>query len=157
MSKPKFPAFSLSSQYLGVFLLGLVLIFSVGLWFPKGVISQEKLEFAQHSPKLEFPIVVAARFRVKPERRSLFLELAEAALEPTRREPGNISYSLYEETTVPHSFILFEEWESREDLDLHLKLPHTKRLLDRFPELVDGEANIRIYDIENVTYGLETI
>ncbi len=106
---------------------------------------------------VEVPLVLSARFKIKPEKRDEFLKLATATLEPTRKEEGNISYSFYEESTVPNSFIYFEEWRSRKDLAFHLQQPYTKNLLDKFSDLADGEGNIRVYDIKSLTYGLDNV
>lgn len=113
---------------------------------------KEKQELAR---QVDVPVVLAARFKIKPEKREMFIELATATLQPTRAEEGVISYSFYEESTVPNSFIYFEEWQSREALAKHLKTPYTQRLLDNFSDMLDGEANIRVYDIKSLTYGLE--
>jgi quinol monooxygenase YgiN len=139
-----------------------VAVFSAGCTTPvsrqetQDVSSNQIQELAQQEDQVDVPVVLAARFKIKPDKREQFLELATATLEPTRTtEEGNISYSFYEESTVPNSFIYFEEWESREALAIHLKKPYTEQLLEKFPEMLDGEANIRVYDIENVTYGLD--
>ena len=100
-------------------------------------------------------IVLAGRYKINPGKRERFLELAKAGLEPTRKEPGNISYSFYEEAGVPNSFIYFEEWQSREALVEHLKQPYITPLLKEFSDLVDGEADVRVYDIKSLSYGLE--
>jgi quinol monooxygenase YgiN len=99
-------------------------------------------------------IVLAGRYKIKPEKRELFLELARAGIEQTRQEPGNISYSFYEEDDVPNSFIYFEEWESREALAEHLQQPYITPLLTEFPNLVEGEANVRVYNVSSYTQGL---
>jgi quinol monooxygenase YgiN len=114
---------------------------------------QETPKLAQ-ATQLDVPVVLAARFKIKPGKRNLFLQLATATLEPTRAEKGAISYSFYEESSVPNSFIYFEEWKSREALAEHLKTPYTQRLLKQFPDMLDGEPNIRVYDIKSLTYGL---
>jgi len=111
-------------------------------------------QMMEETQEVSVPLVLSARFRVKPSKRELFLKLATATLEPTRKEPGNISYSFYEESSDPNSFIYFEEWKSYEALATHLALPHTQALLSRFNEIVDGEPNIRLYDIRGVTYEL---
>lgn len=111
-------------------------------------------QMMEETQMVSVPLVLSARFRIKPSKRDVFLRLATATLEPTRKEPGNISYSFYEESSDPNSFIYFEEWQSYEALATHLALPHTQALLSRFNELVDGEPNIRIYDISGVTYEL---
>lgn len=111
-------------------------------------------EMMEQTQEVSVPLVLSARFRVKPSKRELFLKLAGAALEPTRKEPGNISYSFYEESSNPNSFIYFEEWQSYEALAAHLARPYTQALLSRFNEIVEGEPNVRIYDIRGVTYEL---
>ena len=101
------------------------------------------------------PVVVATRFKIKPEKRALFLELANAALEPTLAEEGVISYAFYEDAAKPNFFIYFEEWKSRQALSAHLKQPYVTPLLEQFPEILDGQADVRVYDIENITHELE--
>jgi quinol monooxygenase YgiN len=103
---------------------------------------------------VEVPIVLAGRYKIKPEKRERFLQLANSGLEPSREESGNISYSFYEEAGTPNSFIYFEEWKSREALAEHLKQPYITPLIAEFSELVDGDANVRVYDIDRLTYGL---
>lgn len=111
----------------------------------------------QQTNTVEIPIVLAGRYKIKPEKRDRFLELANSGLEPSRAESGNISYSLYEEAGTPNSFIYFEEWKSREALVEHLKQPYVTPLIEEFSELVDGDANVLVYDIHSLTYGLPII
>ncbi|MFB2934492.1 putative quinol monooxygenase [Aerosakkonemataceae cyanobacterium BLCC-F154] len=106
--------------------------------------------------QVEVPVVLASRFKVKPEKRQTFLKLATAALEPTRAEAGVISYSFYEESNARNSFIYFEEWKSREALEQHLNAPYVTRLLENFPDIIDGEANIKVYDIKSLSHGLDS-
>lgn len=106
--------------------------------------------------QVEVPVVLASRFKVKPEKRETFLKLATAALEPTRAEAGVISYSFYEEANAKNSFIYFEEWKSRAALEQHLNAPYVTRLLENFPNLLDGEANIKVYDIKSLSHGLDS-
>lgn len=104
--------------------------------------------------KIDVPTVLAGRYKIKPEQRERFLELATAGIEPTRKEAGNISYSFYEDAAVPNSFIYFEEWRSRAALAEHLQQPYITPLLKEFSDLVDGEVDVRVYDIKDLTYGL---
>lgn len=98
------------------------------------------------------PVALSSRFVVKPEKREEFIKLATEAAEQTQKEPGNLSYSFYEEITYPNSFIFFEEWKSRASLDKHLATPYTKQILDKFGELVEGEPSIRVYYIERTEF-----
>jgi quinol monooxygenase YgiN len=102
----------------------------------------------------DVPVVLAGRYKIKPDQRERFLALAKAGLEPTRKEAGNISYNFYEDPNLPNSFIYFEEWKSREALAQHLKQPYITPLLTEFADLVDGKADVRVYDIQSLTYGL---
>ncbi len=109
---------------------------------------------AEQNLMVDVPIVLSGRYKIKPEKRERFLELAQAGVQHTREEAGNISYGFYEENGIPNSFIYFEEWKSREALEKHLKQPYITPLIEEFPELVDGEADVRVYDIKSLTYGL---
>lgn len=173
MNKPQFSTVSLHSQHAdknsgslmlryrkpAFFTFLIFIIFSTGC--AASVVSKPRQEASSKEPlslaqatQVDVPVVLAARFKIKPEKRNLFLQLAKATLEPTRSETGSISYSFYEESAVPNSFIYFEEWKSREALAEHLKTSYTQRLLKQFPNMLDGEPNIRVYDIKSLTYGL---
>lgn len=109
----------------------------------------------QNSPNTDFsglPLVLAARFRIKPEQRAEFLQLANVALKETVKETGVITYNLYEDTDTKNSFIFFEEWKSRQALDSHLQTNYTKSLLNKFPQLVDGEPSIKVYKVQGVDF-----
>lgn len=99
---------------------------------------------------ISLPLVVANRFEVKPEQREIFLELATAALVPTRAEPGCISYGFYEQPTAKNSFIYYEEWKDRTALRDHLKQPYVRPLLAKFPELLKGSLIVRVYTTKSV-------
>lgn len=109
---------------------------------------------AKQNLVVDVPIVLSGRYKIKPEKRARFLELARAGVQQSREEAGNISYGFYEENGIPNSFIYFEEWKSREALAEHLRQPYITPLIEEFTELVDGEADVRIYDIKSLTYGL---
>ncbi|MGD1807841.1 putative quinol monooxygenase [Dapis sp. BLCC M126] len=106
-------------------------------------------------PRTEFmglPVALSSRFVVKPEKREEFIKLATEATKQTRKEPGNLSYNVYEETTYPNSFIFFEEWKSRGSLDKHLATPYAQSIVDKFSELVEGEPSLRVYYIERTEF-----
>ncbi len=45
---------------------------------------------------------------------------------PTRSEPGCISYDLHQATNDKSQFMFFENWKSMEDLEKHREAPHMK-------------------------------
>ncbi|MDY7004520.1 MAG: putative quinol monooxygenase [Cyanobacteriota bacterium] len=101
-----------------------------------------------------FTLVLAGKYKIKPEKRERFLELAKPGLEETHKETGNISYTLYEEFNNSNSFLYFEEWVDREALNSHLKQPYITPLIEEIPELLAEDPDIRVYDIEKLSYGL---
>lgn len=127
------------------FLIVITVAFSITLIFGK----THSLQAQTNSPTV--PVVVASRFELKPEKREFFLDVATKAIEPSRAEPGNISYSFYEDPNVPNSFIYFEEWKSHEALKEHLQQPYTKAVVGNFSDLVQGEVDVKVYDIKALT------
>ncbi|MEB3282457.1 MAG: putative quinol monooxygenase [Lyngbya sp.] len=99
-------------------------------------------------------LVLAGRYKIKPEKRERFLELAKPGLEQSPKEPGNISYFLYEDIEDSNCFLYFEEWQDREALKEHLQQPYITPLIKEISELLAEDADVRIYDIEKLTYGL---
>lgn len=97
-------------------------------------------------------VVLAARFNIRPERRDEFIRLATEAVKRTRLEPGVVSYSFYEDPNQRNAFIFFEQWKSRKSLDVHLNADYTKRLLERFPDLVVGEPSTKVYRVRSVDF-----
>ncbi|MDO4870316.1 MAG: putative quinol monooxygenase [Bacillota bacterium] len=48
----------------------------------------------------------------------------------SRREPGNISYELYQDIDDPYTLILIEEWESEACETYHQQTSHYKKLAE---------------------------
>jgi quinol monooxygenase YgiN len=105
----------------------------------------------QQSRRTEVTLVVIAYLKVKPEHRETFLKLATSTGELTNsKEEGCISYEFYEDQNVKNLFFFFEEWASNEAFEAHLQEPHTKELVDRYPEILESPADIGIYNIKSV-------
>ncbi len=90
---------------------------------------------------------VVARIPAKLEKVDELQALLLGLIEPTREEEGCIQYDLWHNQKDPTDFTFVEQWTSAEALDAHLKTPHLERALGRFPDLLDGEADIRTYDL----------
>ncbi len=50
---------------------------------------------------------------------------------PTRAEPGNIAYDLYQSTDKENQFMRLEVWRSAQALEEHKKTPHIKASFDK--------------------------
>ena len=69
------------------------------------------------------------RMVLSPPIRDKQLSVIRLVLGPTRDEKGSLLASLYRDTEDENSLILLEEWESREDLERHIRGKNFHRLL----------------------------
>jgi quinol monooxygenase YgiN len=72
---------------------------------------------------------VIAVITAKPGSEQLVQQALTELVEPTRSEPGCLSYSLLVSAADPATFITVETWRSQADLDAHLQTPHVQQAL----------------------------
>jgi quinol monooxygenase YgiN len=96
-------------------------------------------------------IVLAAKFLGKPERRGSLISLAATVAKPSRAEAGCVSYNFYEQQPTSNEFLFFEEWTDQAALDYHFQTSHFKKFMEQFPELIQGPANIRVYEVSQAS------
>ena len=90
-------------------------------------------------------VVVFAGFKAAENRSAALKRELMSLVLPTRDEEGCISYELFQEEGEPASFMFYEVWRSREDLERHLATPNLKRLLGEVvPELCLEPPMVRI-------------
>jgi len=100
-------------------------------------------------------IAVRIVLDVLPEKQLEVMQTLFSLIKPVCKEHGCISYKVCCDIKDKNSFCLFEEWETREDLDNHIKtlrfkvMLGTKTLLRKPPE-------ISIYTV-SLTQGMEAI
>lgn len=82
------------------------------------------------------PLTSIAVLKAKPGQREALREALTALVEPTRREAGNLDYTLFELTDEPGSFYMREAFVSRSALDEHLATPYFQAFEKRFDELL---------------------
>jgi quinol monooxygenase YgiN len=94
-----------------------------------------------------FMIIVIMKMNVLPEK---CLELKQTLLalnEPTRKEKGCLSHNVFQDIENDNALSLVEVWESRADLDDHLRsdrftvLMGTRSLLSQAPEIAMSEVS----------------
>jgi quinol monooxygenase YgiN len=94
--------------------------------------------------------VIAGKFKAKAERINDILELSRSMFAPSRAEAGCITYNFYEDRGAENSFLFFEEWKSQEAIDEHFQTPHFKRFMENFPDMIEGNPEIKIYEVKDV-------
>lgn len=79
-------------------------------------------------------LVIAGTISIDPEKCEAATAAALEMMEATHREDGCISYTFSRELADPGGFRIFEEWQSQEALDAHMKTPH----MAKFQGLMGG-------------------
>ncbi|MDR5811531.1 putative quinol monooxygenase [Caballeronia sp. LZ019] len=88
-------------------------------------------------------VAVVAIFVAKPGKEEELRQLAEANVEPTRREPGALQYDLHRDIKEPRRFIFVERWASEAALEEHGKTAHIQAFRARSPKFVEhGEVHV---------------
>ncbi|MDR2006377.1 MAG: antibiotic biosynthesis monooxygenase [Acidaminococcales bacterium] len=90
-------------------------------------------------------VIVLAKIPVKPERQTEFLRHARVMIDATRREKGNVSYTLYKNTEDEREFIYVEEWADEEAFDAHLKTRHFSDFKAAEKELLAAAGSVKVY------------
>ena len=86
-------------------------------------------------------IIVRITMNVLPEKQLEVMQTLLSMIEPTGKEAGCLSYTIFCDIENKSLFSLLEEWETREDLDQHIKshrfgiLLGTKTLLCEPPKI----------------------
>jgi quinol monooxygenase YgiN len=88
--------------------------------------------------------VVAKNF-ADPKHLDEILKLSRELVDMTRREPGCISYGVYQDTKHPELLTMIEEWESREALETHMNSAHFTRIVPQLGKLMTRDADINVY------------
>lgn len=69
-------------------------------------------------------LVVSGHLKIDPENLEVAKKAMQDVMEETHKEDGNISYVFTHALDEPGHFRIFEEWESQDALDSHMKAPH---------------------------------
>jgi len=83
-------------------------------------------------------VTVLAQFVAKPGRAKDVCNALVHMVEPSRAEPGNVSYDLHRLKNNPAAFYVLANWANQAALDQHMASPHVRNLLNEqaVPDLV---------------------
>ncbi len=90
---------------------------------------------------------VIARIKAQADKVEELRSVLSSLVEPTRKEPGCLSYNLLQNNEDPTDFTLVEEWESNKALESHIASKHFKDAGAKFRGLVAAKADIRLYHL----------
>ena len=81
-------------------------------------------------------ISIIAVLKAKPGKIDALKQALQALLLPTRREPGNIEYALFQLRDTPDVFYVRESWHGQVGLDEHIALPHFQAFILQMNDLL---------------------
>lgn len=81
-------------------------------------------------------ISIIAVLKAKPGKTNALKQALKALLLPTRREPGNIEYDLFQLRDTPDVFYVRESWRGQAGLDDHIALPHFQTFILQMNDLL---------------------
>jgi len=66
-------------------------------------------------------------------------------IDPTRKEPGCISYILLNNITDKSEYTFFEEWKTEKDLETYMQSSHFQKAVNSLDGLIASEPVIKQY------------
>lgn len=100
-------------------------------------------------------IIVTLHVEVLAKIRENVLQTIRAMLEPTRVQPGCISFRSYQDIENENRLCLVEEWRLRSDLDCHIRSDDYRKLLELM-EMSEERPELLFRTISR-TEGLEVV
>jgi quinol monooxygenase YgiN len=88
-------------------------------------------------------LTLVATLTAKPQCTEELGQGLAALVAPTRQEEGSIDYHVHRDNNDPNVWLIYENWRSQADLDLHFEQPYTKAMLGRFPQLLARDMELR--------------
>lgn len=81
-------------------------------------------------------ISIIAVLKAKSGKIDALKKALQDLLLPTRREPGNIEYILFQLRDTPDVFYVRESWRGQAGLDAHIGLPHFQAFILQMNDLL---------------------
>ena len=95
-------------------------------------------------------IVVAGTLSIPPERHDDFVAAATTVSEATRLEAGCQTYEFWSDMAARGRFVVFEEWDSMELLDAHMKAPHLAVFQAQLEEIGLTDSTVQRYVVSEI-------
>jgi len=100
-------------------------------------------------------VVVRITLIALPEKQLEVMQTLLSMIEPTAKEKGCLNYTVCNSIEDPNCFSLLEEWETREDLDRHIR-SHRFEVLLGTKTLLRQPLEVRIHTVQH-SEGIEAI
>jgi quinol monooxygenase YgiN len=87
-------------------------------------------------------LTVIAKITAKKEAVEKVAKQLTNLVPPTRKEQGCVQYSLYQDNDDPAVLMVYERWESKNDLDAHMNTKHFKECFAEIEGLFHIEVHL---------------
>ncbi|HCR3981152.1 TPA: antibiotic biosynthesis monooxygenase [Kluyvera ascorbata] len=81
-------------------------------------------------------ISIIAVLKARPGKTESLRDALKALLLPTRQEPGNLDYTLFQLRDEPETFYMRESWRDEAALEEHIALPHFQAFIGQMESLL---------------------
>lgn len=81
-------------------------------------------------------ISIIAVLKARPGKTESLRDALKALLLPTRQEPGNLDYTLFQLRDEPETFYMRESWRDEVALEEHIALPHFQAFIGQMESLL---------------------
>lgn len=97
------------------------------------------------------PVKTVAVFLAKEGHQSELEKLLRGMIAPSRAEPGNLRYDLWQDIDIPNRFVLDELYQDGKAVAAHRATPHFQNYLSRINTLADRTVTVvRAVDVAGV-------
>ncbi|MBW9171893.1 antibiotic biosynthesis monooxygenase [Clostridium estertheticum] len=90
-------------------------------------------------------ITIVAKNSIKQGKTEEFNNLAEKLINESRKEKGNVSYTLYQDANDNNIFTFIEEWENEDIIKSHNASIHFTSIVPKFADLIEKKSEINLY------------
>ncbi|MBU3157271.1 putative quinol monooxygenase [Clostridium estertheticum] len=90
-------------------------------------------------------ITIVAKNSIKQGKTEEFKNLAEKLINESRKEKGNVSYTLYQDANDNNIFTFIEEWENEDIIKSHNASTHFTSIVPKFADLIEKKSEINLY------------
>jgi quinol monooxygenase YgiN len=87
-------------------------------------------------------LFIFARFHAAADNENAVAEALAAVLGPSREEAGCLSVHAFRSTSDPRLFYIHSCWKDEDAFEIHAKLPHTVRFIERVGTLIDHPLDV---------------
>ena len=87
-------------------------------------------------------LVIFARFHARPGNESAAEKALRDVIASSSKEPGCLAIGAFRATRDPQLFYIHSRWTDEAAFEIHARLPHTVRFLERVAPLLDHPLDI---------------